>query len=63
MKIHDTGCPICGEDISGWSLVGQEAHVYVHHSLWQRLRLFWQTRQRLHLLLAERRYHQTKRLS
>ena len=51
MKIHDTGCPICGEDNAD-----QLAHVMADHSWHERWRLYWQTRTPLPDLLLARKF-------
>lgn len=50
------GCPICGLDNSTWTLLAQVAHVSVDHSMWERLRLRWQSGSPLPTLLARRKY-------
>ena len=61
LTIHDRGCPLCGADIDRWTLIGQQAHVVVAHSLWLRLRLFLRTRKRLPRLLIARKYDRAVR--
>ena len=51
MKIHATGCPICGEDNAD-----QLAHVTADHSWHERWRLYWQTRQHMRELLVSRKH-------
>jgi len=50
LTIHDTDCPICGDDNAD-----QLAHVMADHSWHERWRLYWQTRQHMRELLISRK--------
>lgn len=54
--LASSGCPICGEPNSSWTLLAQLAHIHMDHSWADRIKLRWRTKIPLRDLLINRKY-------